>query len=83
MEPLLAASSADFLGHSGWLWLAFLGCVVTLLVIDLGVLHREDRENELRESLLPVSLHSLFGRRRDGGGPGGGVAMPVTEAVRS
>jgi tellurite resistance protein TerC len=52
MEPLLAALSADFLGQPAWLWLAFLGIVVTLLVIDLGVLHREDREIGVRESLV-------------------------------
>jgi tellurite resistance protein TerC len=41
-----------FLGHPGWLWLSFLGLVATLLVLDLGVLHRKTREIGVRESLL-------------------------------
>ncbi|WP_291298057.1 TerC family protein [Elioraea sp.] len=41
-----------FLGQPGWMWLAFIGIVITLLVLDLGVLHRESREIEVRESLI-------------------------------
>jgi tellurite resistance protein TerC len=41
-----------FLGHPGWLWLSFLGLVLALLVLDLGVLHRKTREIGVRESLL-------------------------------
>ncbi len=61
MDPLLVAFSADFLGKPVWLWLAFLGIVVTLLVIDLGILHREDREIEVRESLLLSSGYIAMG----------------------
>ena len=65
MDTLLAAFSSDFLGQPAWLWLAFLGIVVTLLVIDLGVLHREDKEIEVRESLLLsggyISMGLAFG----------------------
>ena len=35
-----------------WSWLLFLGIVVTLLAFDLGVLHRDEREIGVRESLL-------------------------------
>lgn len=35
-----------------WMWLAFLGIVVTLLALDLGVLHKKEREIGVRESLL-------------------------------
>lgn len=42
----------DFLGTQTWLWLIFITIVVALLVFDLGVLHREQREIEMRESLL-------------------------------
>nr|WP_301334677.1 TerC family protein [Variovorax dokdonensis] len=35
-----------------WAWLAFLAVVAILLVLDLGVLHREEREIGVRESLL-------------------------------
>lgn len=43
---------ADWLGKPAWMWLAFLGVVVALLVFDLGVLHRDDHEIGVRESLL-------------------------------
>lgn len=56
---------ADWLGKPVWLWLAFLGIVAALLVLDLGVLHRESREIGVRESLLLsagyIGLGSLFG----------------------
>jgi tellurite resistance protein TerC len=42
----------DWLGKRAWMWLAFIGIVVALLVFDLGVLHRENREIEVRESLF-------------------------------
>lgn len=55
MEALVdtfpAAMSVEFLGQPAWLWLAFIGIVITLLVLDLGVLHREDRAIEVKESL--------------------------------
>ena len=34
----------DFLGTPIWMWAAFLGIVVALLALDLGVLHRKQRE---------------------------------------
>jgi len=40
-----------FLGHAVWLWLVFGGVVVTLLALDLGVLHRDGGEIDVRESL--------------------------------
>ena len=52
MDLLSSSLFSDFLGKPGWMWLAFIGIVVVLLVLDLGVLHREDREIEVRESLL-------------------------------
>ena len=48
LEPL----SAAFLGQPLWMWLAFAGLVVTLLALDLGVLHRDQHEIGVRESLL-------------------------------
>lgn len=35
-----------------WMWLAFVAIVVTLLVFDLGVLHKENREIGVKESLV-------------------------------
>jgi tellurite resistance protein TerC len=61
----LAFLFADWLGKPVWMWLAFIGIVITLLVIDLGVLHREDREIGVRESLVMsagyISLGLAFG----------------------
>ena len=42
----------DFLGKPAWMWLAFVGIVIALLAFDLGVLHRKQREIEVRESLI-------------------------------
>lgn len=56
---------APFLGTDLWVWLLFAGIVFTLLALDLGVLHKEDREIGVRESLLLsagyISAASLFG----------------------
>lgn len=42
----------DWLGKPVWMWLAFITIVIALLVFDLGVLHRDDREIEVKESLV-------------------------------
>jgi tellurite resistance protein TerC len=52
MDVLLNFLQADFLGKPAWLWLGFLAVVVALLAFDLGVLHRDEHEIEVRESLL-------------------------------
>jgi tellurite resistance protein TerC len=52
MEPLLSFLLADFMGKPAWVWLAFVGIVMALLAFDLGVLHKDDREIGVRESLL-------------------------------
>ncbi|MCY1213031.1 putative membrane-bound redox modulator Alx [compost metagenome] len=65
METLMTFLAADFLGTPAWSWLLFLGIVVALLAFDLGVLHKEDREIGVRESLLLsagyISAALLFG----------------------
>ena len=43
---------ADWLGTPAWFWLAFFGLVAALTLFDLGVLHRDDREMGIRESLM-------------------------------
>jgi len=48
----LSSLFLDWLGKPLWMWLAFLGIVVALLAFDLGVLHREHRRIDVRESLL-------------------------------
>jgi len=43
--------TADWLGTPAWFWLAFLALVAALTAFDLGVLHREDQEMGIAESL--------------------------------
>jgi tellurite resistance protein TerC len=52
MEFLDTLLHGLFLGKPGWMWLAFITIVVVLLVFDLGVLHREHREIDVKESLV-------------------------------
>ena len=65
MDTLISFFAADFLGTPAWVWLAFIGIVVTLLAFDLGVLHRDDHEIGVRESLLLsagyISVALIFG----------------------
>jgi tellurite resistance protein TerC len=62
---MLDVLAFSWLGKPLWLWLAFFGLVIALLVLDLGVLHRKNREIGVRESLLMsafyIALGVLFG----------------------
>ncbi len=40
------------MGKDLWMWVLFLALVLTLLALDLGVLHKERREISIKESLL-------------------------------
>jgi len=51
MEAIGPLLSAPFLGTPAWAWLLFMGVVATLLALDLGVLHRRQREIAVGESL--------------------------------
>ena len=55
----------DWLGTPAWFWLAFIGLVLGLTAFDLGVLHTEDREMGIGESLklsvFYISVALLFG----------------------
>jgi tellurite resistance protein TerC len=57
--------TADFIGTPVWFWLAFLGIVIALTAFDLGVLHKEDREmgisESLKLSLFYISIALVFG----------------------
>ncbi|RYY60638.1 MAG: TerC family protein, partial [Comamonadaceae bacterium] len=54
-----------FLGQAVWLWLVFIGAVAALLAFDLGVLHRDEREIGVTESLWLsagyIGAAALFG----------------------
>jgi tellurite resistance protein TerC len=52
VDTLIPFFAADFLGKPAWIWLTFVGIVVALLAFDLGVLHKDDKEIGVRESLL-------------------------------
>jgi tellurite resistance protein TerC len=55
----------DWLGTPVWFWLAFAGLVAALTAFDLGVLHKEDREMGIAESLklsaFYIGIAMLFG----------------------
>ena len=48
---------ADWLGTPAWFWLAFFAIVAVLTVFDLGVLHKEDREMGIGESLRLTAFY--------------------------
>lgn len=50
-----------WLGKPLWMWLAFLGLVAGLLVLDLGVLHRKERQIGVRESLAMSAFYIALG----------------------
>ncbi|MFC3097034.1 TerC family protein [Alteraurantiacibacter palmitatis] len=57
--------TADWLGTPVWFWAAFLAIVILLTAFDLGVLHKEDRELGIAESLklsvFYITVAMLFG----------------------
>ncbi|MCE2914118.1 MAG: TerC family protein [Rubrivivax sp.] len=65
MDFLLPFFTADFLGTPAWIWFVFVGIVVALLAFDLGVLHKDDKEIGVRESLMLsagyISVAVVFG----------------------
>jgi tellurite resistance protein TerC len=56
---------ADWLGTPAWFWLSFIGIVIALTAFDLGVLHKEDKEMGIAESLklsvFYISIAMAFG----------------------
>ncbi len=50
-----------FLGQPVWMWLGFIGLVMALLAFDLGILHRDGHEIEVRESLLLSGFYITLG----------------------
>jgi hypothetical protein len=41
----------DWLGTPVWFWMSFIGIVIGLTAFDLGILHKEDKEMGIAESL--------------------------------
>ena len=50
-----------WLGTPIWMWLAFVAIVVTLLALDLGVLHKKQREIGVTESLVLSAVYMGLG----------------------
>lgn len=51
----------DFLGTAVWMWLAFLALVIVLLVLDLGLLHKESKEIGIKESFVLSTFYISLG----------------------
>lgn len=51
----------SFLGTPLWLWFTFIAVVVTLLVLDLGILNRGDHEIGVGESLRLSAIYITLG----------------------
>lgn len=55
----------NILGEALWLWLSFLGIVIGLLALDLGIFNKKDHEIGIKESLrmsvFYISIGLLFG----------------------
>jgi tellurite resistance protein TerC len=65
VDVLFELLNTPIMGEAAWLWLVFVGIVVGLLAIDLGVLHKDDHVIGLRESLMQssgyIAVALLFG----------------------
>lgn len=65
MDAIQSFLLSDFLTQPVWVWLVFIGIVISLLAFDLGVLHKDDHEIGVRESLWLsagyISVAMLFG----------------------
>lgn len=65
MDFMLEFLNSDFLGKEAWVWLLFIGIVITLLVVDLGVLHKDNHVIGAKESLWMsagyIAIALMFG----------------------
>ena len=50
MDYLTASLAANWLGMPIWVWLAFIGIVIVILAIDLGLFHKDAHEITMKES---------------------------------
>ncbi len=65
MTTLMTFLGSDFAGTPTWTWILFMTLVISLLAFDLGILHKDNREIGIRESLLLsggyIGMALLFG----------------------
>lgn len=52
---------ADWLGKPLWMWFSFIGLVMAILAFDLGILHKDNKEIEISESLKLSSFYIILG----------------------
>jgi tellurite resistance protein TerC len=62
---MLEIFMAEWLGKPIWMWSGFLAIVLALLAFDLGILHKEDKElgiaESLRLSVFYIAIAMVFG----------------------
>lgn len=61
MDTLLVFLQTPFLGQATWLWLLFLGIVLTVLTLDLGVFNRKDHVIGPAESVKAAAAYIAIG----------------------
>ncbi len=61
MDVLSAIAFGEFLGQANWIWFSFIGVVIVLLALDLGVFNRKDHEIGVRESLITSAIYITIG----------------------
>ncbi|MDX1923005.1 MAG: TerC family protein [Alphaproteobacteria bacterium] len=65
MDSVMELLNSDFLGKEAWVWFLFIGIVITLLVADLGLLHKDHHVINAQESLWMsagyIAIALLFG----------------------
>ncbi|SIR28769.1 tellurite resistance protein TerC [Rhizobium sp. RU20A] len=52
---------ADWLGKPIWMWASFISLVIAILAFDLGILHKENKEIEVSDSLKLSALYITLG----------------------
>lgn len=61
MDLADAVLYGQFFGKPGWMWLAFITVVISLLAFDLGVLHNKPREIPVGESIVLSAMYIVIG----------------------
>ena len=61
MEFLIDGMTGTWMGKPIWMWAAFMGVVLTLLILDLGLFHRNTREISVAESLAMSAFYISMG----------------------
>ena len=60
MDSLIALFNHQFMAQPLWIWTIFIGIVITILVLDLGVFNRNIHEIKATESIKMCSAYALI-----------------------